>query len=288
MSLLLPDLAQDQFYDPDMFYQSEYAQPTYDWSLPVEQTVAPTDIFTTKQEPKQTTSEDDEDSKDMSSKERRQIRNKISARNFRMRRKEYIVNLEAEIKKYKSENKAVRQELMESRMENARILTLVDRLRDGLEKVALVDKTVPRWGPPESPFKLDACARKERLDALLKQFSTDQKFDAHLTFRKTTSSSSSSSGSIPSRLATGSPVKQEDSSFTLSQQRVKVHSVRVPELSPQIFQDMKIEKMGKDLGILQSQLAKQGFECSDVLVKIMFVVTQCFPKVEYRMGKESK
>ncbi|KAI8086067.1 uncharacterized protein BX664DRAFT_334832 [Halteromyces radiatus] len=49
--------------------------------------------------------------KAMSPKERRQLRNKISARNFRNRRKEYITTLEEELDECKSENKQLQQEL---------------------------------------------------------------------------------------------------------------------------------------------------------------------------------
>ncbi|KAI7847232.1 hypothetical protein BDC45DRAFT_576056 [Circinella umbellata] len=62
-------------------------------------------------------SDDDEDYlsesqlKMMTSKERRQLRNKISARKFRNRRKEYISMLEAEVQKQKAENNQLRLEV---------------------------------------------------------------------------------------------------------------------------------------------------------------------------------
>ncbi|CAO3642356.1 unnamed protein product [Cunninghamella blakesleeana] len=49
--------------------------------------------------------------KAMSPKERRQLRNKISARNFRNRRKQYITTIEEELDKYKDENKRLYAEL---------------------------------------------------------------------------------------------------------------------------------------------------------------------------------
>ncbi|KAI9305424.1 hypothetical protein BJ944DRAFT_265231 [Cunninghamella echinulata] len=49
--------------------------------------------------------------KSMSPKERRQLRNKISARNFRNRRKQYITTIEEELDKYKDENKKLHSEL---------------------------------------------------------------------------------------------------------------------------------------------------------------------------------
>ncbi|KAI9254240.1 Oligosaccharyltransferase subunit Ribophorin II-domain-containing protein [Sporodiniella umbellata] len=49
--------------------------------------------------------------KAMTSKERRQLRNKISARNFRNRRKEYVGTLEAELDEQKAENNRLKLEL---------------------------------------------------------------------------------------------------------------------------------------------------------------------------------
>ncbi|OBZ91720.1 hypothetical protein A0J61_00205 [Choanephora cucurbitarum] len=49
--------------------------------------------------------------KAMSSKERRQLRNKISARNFRNRRKEYVGSLEDELNQQKAENSQLKLEL---------------------------------------------------------------------------------------------------------------------------------------------------------------------------------
>ncbi|KAJ1666257.1 hypothetical protein IW140_003249 [Coemansia sp. RSA 1813] len=68
------------------------------------------------------------DLKSMSSKERRQIRNKISARNFRVRRKEYISNLEAEVRMHKEEADGLRKDLITSKKEN-------QQLRDELQKL---------------------------------------------------------------------------------------------------------------------------------------------------------
>ncbi|KAJ3227476.1 hypothetical protein HK099_001932 [Clydaea vesicula] len=51
------------------------------------------------------------DDKNLTSKERRQIRNKISARNFRLRRKEYISTLEDEVRKQRSETEFLKLEM---------------------------------------------------------------------------------------------------------------------------------------------------------------------------------
>ncbi|KAJ1848582.1 hypothetical protein LPJ70_000961 [Coemansia sp. RSA 2708] len=81
--------------------------------------------------------EDDEDMegidmKNLSSKERRQLRNKISARNFRVRRKEYISNLEAEVRGHKEEADGLRKELLASKRDNAQLREEIQRLKQRL------------------------------------------------------------------------------------------------------------------------------------------------------------
>ncbi|KAJ2323123.1 hypothetical protein GGI00_005715, partial [Coemansia sp. RSA 2681] len=69
------------------------------------------------------------DVKNLSSKERRQLRNKISARNFRVRRKEYISNLEAEVRMHKEEADGLRAKLVVSRKDNSLLRDEVNKLR---------------------------------------------------------------------------------------------------------------------------------------------------------------
>ncbi|KAJ2359947.1 hypothetical protein H4S02_009942 [Coemansia sp. RSA 2611] len=70
--------------------------------------------------------------KNLSSKERRQLRNKISARNFRVRRKEYISNLEAEVRGHKEEADGLRKELLASKRDNAQLREEIQRLKQRL------------------------------------------------------------------------------------------------------------------------------------------------------------
>ncbi|KAI0970747.1 hypothetical protein F4678DRAFT_101553 [Xylaria arbuscula] len=65
-----------------------------------------------------------EEGKRLSSKERRQLRNKVSARAFRSRRKEYIGQLESEIATKVSENNDLRAETLALREENTRLTEL--------------------------------------------------------------------------------------------------------------------------------------------------------------------
>ncbi|KAL1916882.1 uncharacterized protein VTP21DRAFT_5079 [Calcarisporiella thermophila] len=74
-----------------------------------------------------------EEIKKMSSKEKRQLRNKISARNFRVRRKEYITSLEEQIEYQKKEVAELREELRQAQEENERLRTEVENLRSEKE-----------------------------------------------------------------------------------------------------------------------------------------------------------
>ncbi|KAF4776062.1 bZIP transcription factor [Colletotrichum scovillei] len=69
-----------------------------------------------------------EEGKKLSSKERRQLRNKVSARAFRSRRKEYITQLEAEIANKVSENGELRQHNRALQDENKRLQDLTRML----------------------------------------------------------------------------------------------------------------------------------------------------------------
>ncbi|KAI8139145.1 hypothetical protein BJV82DRAFT_628327 [Fennellomyces sp. T-0311] len=78
----------------------------------------------------------------MTSKERRQLRNKISARKFRNRRKEYISMLEAEVQKQKAENNQLRLEVTWIRSTADKLQKENDQLR--LELVLCKEGIQPR------------------------------------------------------------------------------------------------------------------------------------------------
>ncbi|KAF7968994.1 hypothetical protein HWV62_28728 [Athelia sp. TMB] len=73
-----------------------------------------------------------EEYKKMSSKEKRQLRNKISARNFRVRRKEYISTLEADISERDALISAIRSELGSSQSENMALRQEIDALKKNI------------------------------------------------------------------------------------------------------------------------------------------------------------
>ncbi|KAI6037625.1 hypothetical protein EDC04DRAFT_2702440 [Pisolithus marmoratus] len=90
-----------------------------------------------------------EEYKKMSSKEKRQLRNKISARNFRVRRKEYITTLEGDIAERDRLIDAIRSELGSSKSENIALRQEIAALkRCLLEGRALPDLPAPAELPP--------------------------------------------------------------------------------------------------------------------------------------------
>ncbi|ORZ01516.1 hypothetical protein BCR43DRAFT_487058 [Syncephalastrum racemosum] len=88
----------------------------------------------------------------MTSKERRQLRNKISARKFRNRRKEYITMLEAEVQKQKAENNQLRLEVTWIRTTADKLQKENDQLRLELvlckEGIKPRRQNVPSLSPP--------------------------------------------------------------------------------------------------------------------------------------------
>ncbi|KAF9351472.1 hypothetical protein BGX26_010521 [Mortierella sp. AD094] len=86
------------------------------------------------------------DLKKMTSKERRQLRNKISARNFRVRRKEYIGQLEGQVEQHKTEARHLREAVTVVYDENK-------RLKEELEEVKrqLTQSTIANASSTISP-----------------------------------------------------------------------------------------------------------------------------------------
>ncbi|KAG0279743.1 hypothetical protein BGZ95_000342 [Linnemannia exigua] len=89
------------------------------------------------------------DLKKMTSKERRQLRNKISARNFRVRRKEYINTLEGQVEQHKTEARHLREAVTYVQAEN-------QRLKEELEasKRQLAQATISRAASTAAPQQL--------------------------------------------------------------------------------------------------------------------------------------
>ncbi|KAL0082450.1 basic-leucine zipper transcription factor [Phycomyces blakesleeanus] len=126
-----PQLQQTYTSIPDTI--GSYTIPVCD-SASLDQ-YTPLPIKACEHEAKGSSSPSDEDEptpsqwKMMTSKERRQVRNKISARNFRNRRKEYITTLENKVEQYKAENSQLKLEVRWVRTTMKRIQEENDRLR---------------------------------------------------------------------------------------------------------------------------------------------------------------
>jgi hypothetical protein len=69
------------------------------------------------------------DMKKLSAKERRQIRNKLSARTFRQRRKEYLQDLEGRIKDVEEENAQLKSKVTKYRSENEELRQQLEAMR---------------------------------------------------------------------------------------------------------------------------------------------------------------
>ncbi|KAL7308101.1 hypothetical protein PS15m_011995 [Mucor circinelloides] len=69
------------------------------------------------------------DLKKLTPKERRQLRNKISARNFRVRRKEYISTLEGQVNEHKMVAEGLREKLAKVEEENKKLRREMDTLK---------------------------------------------------------------------------------------------------------------------------------------------------------------
>ncbi|KAF9906358.1 hypothetical protein EC991_000761 [Linnemannia zychae] len=90
------------------------------------------------------------DLKKMTSKERRQLRNKISARNFRVRRKEYISTLEGQVEQHKTEARHLREAVTYVQAENQR---LKEELEASKRQLAAQD-TLTRTSSTAAPQQL--------------------------------------------------------------------------------------------------------------------------------------
>ncbi|KAJ2766456.1 hypothetical protein IWQ56_003719 [Coemansia nantahalensis] len=93
----------------------------------------------------------------LTSKERRQLRNKISARNFRVRRKEYISNLEAEVRMHKEEADGLRRDLLSSQKDNALLREEIQKLRVKLGALSTSQPTAAAT-PARAPVRVPARA----------------------------------------------------------------------------------------------------------------------------------
>ncbi|KAI8376331.1 uncharacterized protein BYT42DRAFT_498232 [Radiomyces spectabilis] len=97
------------------------------------------------------------DIKRLTPKERRQLRNKISARNFRVRRKEYITALEAQVDDHKKHAQQLGNQLEKLEEENKQLRSEVDTLKR--QNQLLLQKATPSSPRMASPLHKDLSVR---------------------------------------------------------------------------------------------------------------------------------
>ncbi|KAG0218217.1 hypothetical protein B0O80DRAFT_421628 [Mortierella sp. GBAus27b] len=94
------------------------------------------------------------DLKKMTSKERRQLRNKISARNFRVRRKEYIFTLEGQVQQHKTEARHLREAVTLVQEENQRLKDELEMVRRQLAESSVSQSAAADQAQPTTPNTL--------------------------------------------------------------------------------------------------------------------------------------
>ncbi|OJD19611.1 hypothetical protein AJ78_00468 [Emergomyces pasteurianus Ep9510] len=92
-----------------------------------------------------------EEGKKLSSKERRQLRNKVSARAFRSRRKEYIGQLEGEVASKTNETNDLRLQNRVLVEENTRLMDLTRMLLSSPHFASFLNDMTINSGPPAAP-----------------------------------------------------------------------------------------------------------------------------------------
>ncbi|KAG1339504.1 hypothetical protein G6F62_005761 [Rhizopus arrhizus] len=107
-------------------------------------------------EPKSQVGDSAVDNKNLSSKERRQLRNKISARNFRVRRKEYINTLELQVDDQKKANEKILHRLNTIEEENKQLKMQIDSLKRQNQQLLLLHKDISLLGSkPTETYRQD-------------------------------------------------------------------------------------------------------------------------------------
>jgi len=88
-----------------------------------------------------------EELKKLTPKQRRQIRNKLSARNFRQRRKEYLGQLEKQVKEYQAEITDLKNDLTEKESENVSLKKEVEDLKKKVHDLEVKLDTQNEFNP---------------------------------------------------------------------------------------------------------------------------------------------
>ncbi|KAJ8657304.1 hypothetical protein O0I10_007120 [Lichtheimia ornata] len=105
------------------------------------------------------------DIKKLTPKERRQLRNKISARNFRVRRKEYINTLEAQVEDHKQHADQLQSRLDDVEEENKQLRQEVDTLRRQNQQLLLQQQQQKSTGASSSSSELSRTPSSPRVSS---------------------------------------------------------------------------------------------------------------------------
>ncbi|CAG8568939.1 5089_t:CDS:2 [Diversispora eburnea] len=177
------------------------------------------------------------DLKKLSSKERRQLRNKISARNFRVRRKEYIQSLESTKEQQQEEINLLRQALLHLQEENTKLQQEVEELRKQQKQNNKAFVT-----SPPSPPHISSLAEKEinNNQEYFKNGNSQRSSNQNKSVPQNQSHSSDSRYLIiPNVNKDASPSSSSGSPKTWQDSRVRVQTTFIPEfnLDKHLFED---------------------------------------------------
>ncbi|RHZ52172.1 hypothetical protein Glove_464g20 [Diversispora epigaea] len=177
------------------------------------------------------------DLKKLSSKERRQLRNKISARNFRVRRKEYIQSLESTKEQQQEEINLLRQALLHLQEENTKLQQEVEELRKQQKQN---NKTFIT--SPPSPPHISSLAAKEinNNQEYFKNGNSQRSSNQNKSVPQNQSHSSDSRYLIiPNVNKDASPSSSSGSPKTWQDSRVRVQTTFIPEFNfdKHLFED---------------------------------------------------
>ncbi|KAJ3413111.1 Mitochondrial translocator assembly and maintenance protein 41 [Chytridiales sp. JEL 0842] len=162
----------------------------------------------------------------LSSKERRQLRNKLSARSFRERRKEYIETLEGEVARHVEEKEGVKKELEKVKEERDALKNLLGELVGRLKGLKVTEVLDGLEG-------LEGLIEKEDATPLQEQK------NGRSTVQSGAGNPSSSSSDMLDSILKDHPEHQSSSSAMLASpgfnRTIKVHSVRISPPQPTSF-----------------------------------------------------
>ena len=166
----------------------------------------------------------------LSSKERRQLRNKLSARSFRERRKEYMDTLEAEVRRHINIANSLREELSSVKNERDSLKSLVNDLVSRLQVWEGLGQNVDSQDTPRKAGLLSPSYEKNNDDSLSVK-SQDYKLAVSQAFVSTPSSPSSTFVSPSSPACIGTLKTSPSKAINSSAECPKNASIKISDKS---------------------------------------------------------